>query len=99
MPSYILKQLQKYKHNCPKRPQHCPYSPLLQQYGSEAQRPLPPDTSPQQLLKDNIKHMQRIIGSIFYYARTVDLTVLMALSTIACEQSKGTQNTMLKTNS
>jgi hypothetical protein len=36
MPGYIHKQLQKYRHNCPKRPQHCPYSPLPKQHGSEA---------------------------------------------------------------
>jgi hypothetical protein len=41
--------------------------------------------------------VQRIIGSILYYAQAVDLTVIMALSTIASKQSKGTQNTMLKT--
>jgi hypothetical protein len=96
MPGYILKQLEKYKHDCLKHPQHCPYSPLPKQYGSEAQRPLPPDTSPP-LSKDNIKHVQRIIGSILYYPRAVELTVLMALSTIANEQLKGTQNSMLKT--
>jgi hypothetical protein len=89
MPGYILKQLQIYKHDCPKHPQHC-------QYGSEAQRHLPPDTSPS-LLKDNIKHVQQIIGSILCYAQAVDLTVLMALSTIASKQSKGTQITMMKT--
>jgi hypothetical protein len=32
-----------------------------------------------------------------WYVCAVDLTVLMALSTIASEQSKGTENTMLKT--
>jgi hypothetical protein len=95
MPGYILKQLKKYKHDCPQRPQHCPYSPLPKQYGSEAQRPLPPDTSPP-LSKDNIKHIQHIIGKILYYTQAVDLTVLMALSTIASKQAKGTQNTMLK---
>jgi hypothetical protein len=67
MPGYILKQLQKYKHDCPQRPPHCPYSPLPKQYGSEAQHPLPPDTSPP-LSKDDIKHIQCIIGSILYYA-------------------------------
>jgi hypothetical protein len=96
MPGYILKQLQKYKHDCPQRPQHWPYSPLPKQYGSEAQCPLPPDTSPP-LLKDDIKHMKCIIGSILYYAQAVDLTVLMAPSTIASKQAKGTQNSMLKT--
>jgi hypothetical protein len=88
MPGYILKQLQKYKHNCPQCPQHCPYSPLPKQYGSEAQCPLPPDTSPP-LSKDDIKHIQCTIRSILYYARALDLTVLMALSTIASEQAKG----------
>ena len=67
MLGYICKQLQKYRHNCPKPSQRCPYSPLPKQYGSEAQRPLPLDTSPP-LLKDNIKQVQRIIGSILYYA-------------------------------
>ena len=95
MPGYIVKQLQKYKHASPPKPQHCPYAPQPKQYGSEAQCPLPPDSSPP-LSNDDIKHVQRVIGSILYYARAVDLTVLMALSTIASEQSKGTKNTMLK---
>ena len=58
---------------------------------------LPPDTSPP-LSKDEIKHIQWIISSVLYYARAVDLTVLMALSTIASEQSKATKITMQKTN-
>ena len=37
-----------------------------------------------------------MVGSILHYARAVDLTVLMALSTIASEQSKGTEQTMQK---
>jgi hypothetical protein len=96
MPGYIIKQLQKYKHDTPTRPQHCPYSPQPKQFGSEAQRPIPKDTSPP-LSPDEIKHIQRVIGSILYYARAVDLTVLMALSTIASEQAHGTKNTMRKT--
>jgi hypothetical protein len=40
--------------------------------------------------------VQRIIGSILYYAHAIDLTVLMALSTIASEQSRGTKSTMKK---
>jgi hypothetical protein len=37
-----------------------------------------------------------VIGSILYYAQTVDITVLIPLSSIAIEQSKGTTNTMEK---
>ncbi len=35
-----------------------------------------------------IKQIQQIMGSILYYACTVDMTVLMALSSIAVEQTK-----------
>ena len=96
MPGYIIKQLQKYKHDTPTRPQHCPYSPQPKQLGSKAQRPIPPDISPP-LSKDDIGHIQRVIGSILYYVRAVDLTVLMVLSTITSEQAHGTENTIRKT--
>jgi len=89
MPGYVQKQLQRYKHAMPSKPQNCPFSPQPKQYGSEAQRPIKPDTSPP-LSKDQKKQVQRVVGSILYYARAVDLTVLMALSTIASEQSKTT---------
>jgi hypothetical protein len=84
MPGYIVKQLQRYKHAPPTRPQHCPFYPQPKQYGSTAQRPIKPDTSPP-LSKEDIKQVQRVIGSILYYAQAVDLTILMALSTIASE--------------
>jgi hypothetical protein len=96
MPGYIIKQLQKYKHASPPKPQHCPYAPQPKQFGSRAQRPLPPDMSPL-LSNADTKHVQRIIGSILYYAHAVNLTVLVALSTIASKQPKGTEHTMTKT--
>ena len=45
--------------------------------------------------EDRRKRIQQIVGSILYlhYARAVDLTVLMALSTIAGEQAKATEHT------
>jgi hypothetical protein len=95
MPGYVRKQLLKYKHVTSSRPQHCPYSPEPKKYGSEAQAPLPVDTS-RPLGEKEIKGVQKIVGSILYYARAVDMTVLMALSTIASEQTKGTEQTMEK---
>jgi hypothetical protein len=95
-PRHIIKQLQKYKHASPPKPQNCPYAPQPKQFGSKAQRPFLPDTSPP-LSNADIKHIQRIIGSILYYARAVNLTVLTALSTIASKQLKGTEHTMTKT--
>ncbi len=53
-----------------------------------------------QLTQSNeIKEIQCIIGSILYYARAIDITVLMALSSIAIKQTKVTPNTMKKPNS
>ena len=45
MPSYTKKQLQKYKHDMPKRPQNCPYQSQEKKYGKAAQDPIPEDTS------------------------------------------------------
>ena len=43
-----------------------------------------------------MKKVQKIVGSILYYARAVDMTVLMALCTIASEQTKGMERTLEK---
>ncbi len=95
MPGYIKKLLLQYKHCMPSKPQHCPYTPAPKQYGAKAQAPLPVNILPN-LSPDEIKEIQCIIGSIRYYAQAFDITVLMALSSIAIEQSKGTPNMMQK---
>jgi hypothetical protein len=95
MPGYIKKLILKYKHCIPTKPQHCPYAPAPKQYGAKAQAPLPIDMS-SKLSADKIKEIQHVIGSILYYACAVDITVQMALSSIAIEQSKGTTNKMAK---
>ena len=77
----------------PKKLQRCPYSPEPKRFGTEAQAPLPPDSSPK-LDAKGIKRVQQIVGSILYYARAVDMTVLMALSSIAVEQTTATEKTM-----
>jgi hypothetical protein len=41
-----------------------------------------------------IKHVQQIMGSILYYARAVDMTVLMSHSSIVIEQTNATTQTM-----
>ncbi len=65
-----------------KKTQHCPYSPKPKQFGSKVQRPLPGNDS--KLLDDRgKKRIQKFVGSILYYSRAVNMTVLMALSTIA----------------
>jgi hypothetical protein len=95
MPGYIKKLLLKYKHCIPTKPQHCPYAPAPKQYGAKAHAPPPVNISPK-LSPDKINEIQHVIESILYYAHAADTTVLMALSSIAIKQSKGTTNTMVK---
>ncbi len=77
------------------RIQHCPYLPEPKRYDADTQSPLPQDIS-QKLTDNEIKKVQKIVGSILYYPRAVNMTVLMALSSIASEQTKGTERTLEK---
>jgi len=97
MPKYVIKQLVKYEHPMPKRLQHCPYSPNPIQYGKDNQNVTPEDNSPK-LDKNGKKRIQQVVGSFLYYARAVDITILMALSSIAAEQANPTENTMKRIN-
>jgi hypothetical protein len=92
MPGYIKKQLAKYQKTKPKKPQHCPYQPQEKKYGKAAQETIPEDKTPL-LNNTKVKRVQRVVGSILYYARAVDLSVLMALSSIASDQAKATGKT------
>ncbi len=92
MPGYI-KKMQEYKHVMAKRLQTCPYSPEPKQFVTEAQAPLPPNNSPQINVK-RIKRVQKVVGSILYYAQAVDMTILMAFSLIVVEQIKAAERTM-----
>ena len=97
MAQYVMKQLVKYGHVAPAKPQHCPYSPNAIQYGKDNQAPTPSDESP--LLDEaGKKRIQQIVGSFLYYARAVDPTTVMALSDLSSQQSAPTKNTMKRVN-
>ena len=76
----------------PKRPSTHP-GPPPKKYGKEAQKPDPPDDSPL-ATEDEHKYVQRVVGSILYYARAVDITALLSLSALAAEQAKATKGTL-----
>ena len=93
MPGYIKKKLQEYQHTLARRVQNCPYSPDPKRFGVDAQAPIELDATAE-LDAKGIKRIQQIVGSILYYAHAVDMTVLMALSSIAVEQTKATEKTL-----
>ena len=93
MPGYIEKALQRFTHPTPTRPQHAPSQWTAPQYGAPIQYADDEDnTAP--LPKEGITRLQQIIGTLLYYARAVDPTMLVALGTIAAAQTKGTEATM-----
>ncbi len=78
MAAYVTKQLTRYGHILPLKPQHCPYAPNPINYSKDNQTPSPINDSP--LLDDaEKKRIQQIIGSFLYYAQAVDPTIFMAL--------------------
>jgi hypothetical protein len=95
MPGYIKMKLQETEHIMPKNLQMCPYLPEPNKFGTEAQAPLPHTSTPKLYVK-SIKRVQKIVGSILYYARAADMTVLIALSSIAVEQTKAMEKTMAR---
>ncbi len=87
MAQYVMKQLVKYGHVAPTKPQHCPYLPHAIQYGKDNQALTPSDNS---LLLDKAskKRIQQIVGSFLFYAQAVDPTIVMALSDLSLHSSQ-----------
>jgi hypothetical protein len=59
----------------------------MPQYGAKTQYAESQDESPLLNIEDT-KHVQAVTGTLLYYARGVDSTILTALSSLATEQVK-----------
>lgn len=93
MPGYITQVLQKYKHPQTKSPQYSPHPCSTPQYGTKVQTPLPLDQTPL-VSSQEVTRIQKIIGSLLFYARVVDSTLLVTLSSLAHQQAQATENTI-----
>jgi hypothetical protein len=89
MPGYIARALQCFSHPTPSKPQHSPHAWQKPTYGTKVQYAPDPDTSPA-LNAADIKRVQEVLGTLFYYARAVDSTMLTAIGSIATQQTNGT---------
>ncbi len=92
MPTYVEKLLARFEHPLPKKPHHSPHSALPQQFEATAQDPVDHDLFPP-LPPDRVNQIQQIVGTVMYYARAVDITILAALSSITAEQAQATKQT------
>jgi len=93
MPGYIERALLRFRHPHPKRPEHSPHAWQRPVYGATVQYAPAPDHTTALDAADG-KRVQEVIGVLLYYARAIDPTLLVALSTLATQQAHGTQATM-----
>jgi hypothetical protein len=96
MPGYVSNVLSEFQHDAPKHPQHTPSRYVTPVYGAKTQYNTRDETPP--LTAQQYLTIQKITGSVLYYARTVDPTVLMPLNDIATDQTKATEKTQAATN-
>jgi uncharacterized coiled-coil protein SlyX len=83
-------------HNAPKHPQHTRSRYVTPVYGANTQYATKHETPP--LKAQQCLTIQKVTGSVLYYARAVDPTTLMPLNDIATEQTKATEKTQEATN-
>ena len=80
MLGYIQHALNRFQHPTPQRPQHSPHSWSAPTYGATTQWAIETDDS-LPLVTATLKTLQQILGALLYYARVVDNTMLVAIST------------------
>jgi hypothetical protein len=96
MPGYVSNVLSKFQHGAPNHPQHTLSRYVTPVYGAKTQYATKDETPP--LNAQQCPTIQKVTGSVLYYARAVDTTVLMPLNGIATEQTKATEKTQAATN-
>jgi hypothetical protein len=92
MPGDIKASLHKYQHPTPARPEHAPYTWNPPIYGAKTQFVTETITIPT-LSDKEISKLQQLTGTLLYYARAVDATLIMPINGLASEQSTATNVT------
>ena len=93
MPGYIDDALARFQHERPKRRQNSPHRHVTPNYGARAQY-VEADNPGLLLDKTQKTYVQAITGTLLYYARAVDSTILTALNAIATQQANPMQSTL-----
>jgi len=95
MPGYIERALQRFHHPTPSQPEHAPHPWQRPNYGAKTQYADAPDTAEALNAADTLK-IQEVLGTLLFYARAIDSTLLTAIGELATEQAGGTKATMEK---
>ena len=95
IPEYATKALEQLQHPNPKRPQYAPHFWTVPAYVKRLKMAPAPNESdlPD---KENTKKIQSIVGTLLYYARSVDTAMLQEINEISRVKSKPTKDTDTK---
>jgi hypothetical protein len=88
--------LSKFQHDAHKHPQHTPSRYVTPVYGARTQYATKDETP--QFTAQQCLTIQKVTGSVLYYARAVDPNVVMPLNDIAMKQTRATEKTQAATN-
>jgi hypothetical protein len=80
----------------PQTSEHTPSQYITPVYGAKTQYTMNDKTPP--LMAQQCRTIQKVAGSVVYYANAVDPTVLMPLNDIITEQTKATEKLQAATN-
>jgi hypothetical protein len=95
IPGYIKTALHKYQHAAPARPEHAPHTWNPPIYGAKTQIVNYATSSPT-LFDKYVNKLQQLTGTLLYYSRAVDTTLIMPINVLASKQSKATEVTAEK---
>jgi hypothetical protein len=93
MPGYINKALFRFNHTPPDKPQHQPHPHTVSTYDATIQYTKYINQS-RAATKVDQKYIRQVVGVLLYYARAVNATLLIALSSLASSQAAPTEYTM-----
>ncbi len=93
MSGYIEKNLVRFGHVLPTKPQMQPHPHTIPTYGATVQYAKAIDASPA-ATKNEEKYICQVIGILLYYGQAVDSTILIGLSSQAAAQAKPTKQTL-----
>jgi hypothetical protein len=96
MPGYVSNVLSKFQHDTPNQQQHAPSQYVTPVYSAKTQYATQDETPP--ITAKQCLNIQKVTGSVLYYARAVDPTFLMPINDIATEKTKATEKTQAATN-
>ena len=95
MPGYIERALLRFQHIAGRSPEHSPHPWQRPNYGAKTQFATLPDATPTLDAADKTRILE-VLGTLLFYARAIDSTMLTAIGELATEQSQATTTTMEK---